>query len=189
MGRPRLDIDLEAVADAVAELFAEGGIDKVSIESTAERISVSRGTLYRTVPTKEHLLGILFERSMKQLLSAAEEAYAETSDPRERLLKLIEIHVSAAIDMRSYMAVFFGGGNLPHDVYERWHESSRAYESVWQRAVTEAMKKKVLKKANPVLTTRLLLGMCIWISRWYRPEEGHSRKDIALAAGALLDSP
>ena len=55
-GRPRLTIDRDAVADAVAELFAEGGYEAVSIVDTAEKLSLSRATLYRTVPTKEDLL-------------------------------------------------------------------------------------------------------------------------------------
>lgn len=59
-GSPRLDIDKDAVADAVAELFAEGGYAAVAIADTAAKLSVSRSTLYRTVPTKEDLLGILF---------------------------------------------------------------------------------------------------------------------------------
>jgi AcrR family transcriptional regulator len=55
------------VADAVAELFAEGGYEAVSIPGTAEKLSVSRATLYRTVPTKEDLLGVLFERSTREI--------------------------------------------------------------------------------------------------------------------------
>ena len=35
-------------------------------------------------------------------------------------------------------------------------------------------------------TTRLILGMCIWVSRWYRPSEGIETADIAESAIALL---
>ena len=41
-GRPRLTIDRDAVADAVAELFYEGGYEAVSVVDTAEKLSVSR---------------------------------------------------------------------------------------------------------------------------------------------------
>src|SRR5437868_14879419 len=70
-GRPRRDIDREQVADAVEELFEEGGYEAVSIEETAKRLGVSRATLYRTVPSKEHLLAILFERMTTELYAAA----------------------------------------------------------------------------------------------------------------------
>ena len=186
-GRPRRDIDLSAVADAVADLFAEGGYENVSIGGTSEKLSISRATLYRAVPTKDHLLGILFERSTGELTEAAELIVKETKDKRETLIQLVCLHVEAAIEMRRYMAVFFGGGELPPDVFERWHEWSRGYEALWRKAVKDAMKAGFLDTSDPTLTTRLLLGMCIWISRWYRPEEGFSKHDIAQAAVTLID--
>ena len=44
----------------------------------------------------------------------------------------------------------------------------------------------VLERSNVVAATRLILGMCIWVSRWYRPGEGIETADIAESALALL---
>lgn len=124
-GRPRSQIDLDAVADAVAGLFVEGGMEAVSIAGAARKLDVSRATLYRTVPSKEVLVGIPFERSTRQLtevLSAVVEADIPVYD---KLIGLIELRVGAAVYMRGYMPVFFGGAGLPADVFERWHSWSR----------------------------------------------------------------
>ncbi|WP_328602338.1 TetR/AcrR family transcriptional regulator [Nocardia terrae] len=174
------------MADAVAQLFAEGGFEAVTIPSTAERLSVSRATLYRTVPTKEDLLGILFERSMTELVQHARAVVEEHEGIREQLYGLIRVHIDAAIRMRHYMPVFFGGAGLPPEVFDRWHGLSRAYEKIWCDTVEFAMTDGVLERSDPVVTTRLLLGMCIWVSRWYRPEEKHSAEEIAEAAIRLL---
>ena len=185
-GRPRLDIDRDAVADAVAELFAEGGIEAVSIVDTAEKLAVSRATLYRAVPTKEELLGILFERSTRELTQRAEEVVARVSDPAEQLTELIQLQAGAAVQMRSYMPVFFGGGGLPSEVFGRWHRWSRQYEKLWAAVVTANMEQGYLQKGDQVVTTRLILGMIIWVSRWYRPGEKISSTQIADAAVHLL---
>lgn len=187
-GRPRLDIDPDAVADAVAELFAEGGLEAVSILDTAEKLSVSRATLYRTVPTKEHLIGILFERSTNELTKDANAVLRETEDVAERLLALIRLQVETAIRMRRYMPVFFGGGDLPPDVYERWHEWSRNYEKIWVDVVRQNIDAGHLSNADPVIVARLLLGSCIWVSRWYRPKEKYSAEEITEAAVDLMRS-
>jgi AcrR family transcriptional regulator len=181
-GRPRLDIDPDAVADAVAELFTEGGIDAVSILDTAEKLSVSRATLYRTVPTKEHLLGILFERSTSELTENARSTLAETEGAAERLEVLVKLQVDAAIRMRRYMPVFFGGGDLPSEVLARWHKWSRDFEEIWVDVVTENMRAKLLPQGDPVITARLLLGACIWVSRWYRPTDKYDADTIAETA-------
>lgn len=80
-GRPRLAIDRDAVADAVAALFAEGGYEAVTIVDTADKLGVSRATLYRAVPTEEDLLGILFERCTGELTERTKAAIAGSSDP------------------------------------------------------------------------------------------------------------
>lgn len=181
-GRPRRDINLDAVADAVAGLFAEGGHDAVSIPGVAEKLSVSRATLYRTVPTKEDLLGVLFERSTRELTEQAHAVIEQRQPPREQLREMIRLQVHAAIKMRMYMPVFFGGGDLPAGVFSRWHRWSREFEALWAGAVTEAMRSGDVAKGDPVVTARLLLGMCIGVSRWYRPGGAHDPDQIAESA-------
>jgi len=185
-GRPRLDIDPDAVADAVAELFAEGGIEAVSILDAAEKLSVSRATLYRTVPTKEHLLGILFERSTGELTQTAKATLKEIDDPAERLIAIVRLQVDAAIRMRRYMPVFFGGGDLPPEVFDRWHKWSREYENIWVGVVKQNISAGLLPDADPVVTARLLLGSCIWVSRWYRPKDKYDPEAIAETAVGLV---
>jgi AcrR family transcriptional regulator len=185
-GRPRLTIDRDAVADAVAELFAEGGYEAVSIVDTAEKLSVSRATLYRTVPTKEDLLGILFERSTRGLTERVKSAIAEHDDSRDRLVEMIKLQAEAAVQMRTYMPVFFGGGDLPPDVFARWHTWSRQYEKLWIGVVSSNMHDGYLDDGDPLVSARLILGMIIWVSRWYRPKEKLTPEQIADAAIDLL---
>jgi AcrR family transcriptional regulator len=185
-GRPRLEIDRDAVADAVAELFAEGGYEAVTIPDTAEKLSVSRATLYRTVPTKEDLLGVLYERSTAEITKSVEILIAEVDDPSEQLIQLIRMQSDAAVSMRHYLGVFFGGGGLPADVFERWHGWSRYYESLWIKVVSANMKAGYLDAGDPVVTTRLMLGMILWVSRWYRPGEKITAEHIADTAIHLL---
>ncbi|OYN76241.1 TetR/AcrR family transcriptional regulator [Mycolicibacterium sphagni] len=185
-GRPRLEIDRDAVANAVAELFAEGGIDAVSIAETAEKLAVSRATLYRAVPTKEELLGILFERSTRELTERTDAVLAASSEPSDQLVELIKLQAEAAIRMRSYMPVFFGGGGLPSDVFMRWRNWSRQFEKRWSVVVMACMDAGVLDKTDPVVATRLILGMIIWVSRWYRPSEKITGEEIADSAITLL---
>jgi len=185
-GRPRRDIDIAAVANAATQLFASGGYEAVSIQAIAEKLGVSRATLYRTVPTKDHLFGILFERITHDLHESAVRLIEEAPDAESAILGLLRLQIQAAIDTRRYLAVFFGGSGLPHDVVKRWSKWAREYEDLWVKAATRAMDAHVLQAADPVLTTRLLLGMSIWVSRWYRPSENYTGDDIADAAVQLI---
>ncbi|MBB3600647.1 AcrR family transcriptional regulator [Mycolicibacterium sp. BK556] len=179
-------IDLDAVADAVAGLVIDGGEKAISIVGAAERLDVSRATLYRLVPTKEDLVGIMFERATRQQTEVMSDVVDSEVSVRDKLIRLIGMQVEAAVRMRGYMPVFFGGEGLPADVFERWHAWSRDYEATWRNCVEEAMAEGVLEQADVGTTTRLLLGMCLWVSRWYRPEDGFEIEDIARVAVSLV---
>lgn len=188
-GRPRRQIDRDAVADAVAALFAEGGIEAVSIARTADRLSVSRATLYRTVPTKADLLGILFERSARELTIGIERVLAEETDPGAQLPAMIRLQAEGVIQMRHYLPVFFGGGGLPTDVYRRWRKWTRQFERRWALVVSDCMDAGYLEKSDPVIATRLMLGMLIWVCRWYRPADKVTAEQIADTTISLLNLP
>lgn len=186
-GRPRLEISHAAVADAVAEVFAEGGPDAVTIPAVADKLNVSRATLYRLVRTKQELLGILLVRDTRRLGRDARQIVQDHEDPADQLLLLIRLLVGASIRMRHYTpVVFFGGGGVPEDALAEWQKSSRAFESLWIDVVRAAMNDGYLAEADPVITARLLLGQCIWVSRWYRSQEGYNAESIADAAISLL---
>lgn len=158
----------------------------MSIGSAAEKLGVSRATLYRTVPTKDHLLGIVFERSTRELTAAAELVLERGQQPREDLNDFIRLQVDAAVRMRRYLPVFFGGAGLPSDVFERWHSWSRQFEAMWVDVVKRAMAAGALEEDDPVIAARLLLGMCVWVSRWFRPSDHYKTEQIAEAVIRLL---
>jgi AcrR family transcriptional regulator len=187
-GRPRKVIDLTALLDAVEKLFREGGLEGVSIERAAQELGVSRATLYRTVPSKEHLLGLLFKRMIDEVTARALEATKEDGrTAKERLYALMRVQFEAAIEMREYMFVFFGGGWLQPDVYSDWRRWSREFEQIWVGAVRAAADEGALAVSDPVIATRLLLGMILWVCRWYRPHMELDADDLANQAIRLLE--
>ena len=187
-GRPPKTIDQSALVDAVETLFAGGGVDAVTIESAAAAMGVSRATMYRVVPTKEHLLGLLFERMTTELGSAARAAArADGRDARARLQALLVVHIAAAIRMRHYLYVFFDGHRLPTDTYNKWRRWRQRYERLWVSVVSDAAQAGVITTSDPVIATRLMLGMCIWVSRWYQPSSGLTAEKLAALAGELLE--
>jgi AcrR family transcriptional regulator len=58
---------------AARAAFAELGIE-ASVEEIAVRAGVGIGTLYRRFPTKDELIGAVFEEHLEQIVSAAESA-------------------------------------------------------------------------------------------------------------------
>lgn len=185
VGRPRRIIDLDQVAEVAAQLYADDGYDAVSIEAVAERLGVSRATLYRTVRSMDDLHAILFERSAQNVETEARELLALHEDSREALVALITFQVGASIRMREYVGVYFGWG-LPQEAFDRWRQWASEYERLWSTAVERAAKDGHLVVDDPLVATRLILGMVNWVSRWYRPGGQHTGESIAAEAVRLI---
>ncbi|MEW6471194.1 MAG: TetR/AcrR family transcriptional regulator [Actinomycetota bacterium] len=178
-GRPPRTIEPDAVVDAVERLFASGGLDAVTIERTAAELGVSRATLYRSVPSKADLLGLHFVRMTQELDRAARQATsARGATPRERLIGLIRVQIQAAVKMRDYFFVYFDGSQLPEAVYRDWRRWADDYEKVWIKTVGNAIRSGDLSPGDTLLTTRLILGMTIWVANWFRTREGFTEADV-----------
>lgn len=123
---------------------------------------------------------------MRELTDEVEKALDRLTDPGDQIRELIRIQSGAAINMRAYMPLFFGGGNLPPDIVQRWRKWTRKFEKNWMDVVSACMKAGYLDHGDPLLTTRLILGSIIWVSRWYRPAERITADQIADAAITML---
>jgi AcrR family transcriptional regulator len=180
-------IDVDELLDVVEGLFRDGGLEGVSIERAANELGVSRATLYRAVSSKERLLGLLLERLTAEIDARAQAAVEDTGrSARERLHALLRHQFDAAIRMREYLFLFFGPSWMEHDRWEEWRRWSREYEDIWRRAVTAAAAEGAIRINDPVIATRLVLGMCLWVSRWYRPSMQVDPDQLADEAMLLL---
>lgn len=186
-GRPPRTIDQDQLIAAVERLLAEGGIDAVTIERTAHELDVSRATLYRSVPTRAHLLGILFVRMHNELDEATRKATRRSgTTPRQRLEALTRVQIEAGIRIRYYFFVYFDASQLPAEDYEQWKRWADRHERVWVRTVADAIAAGDLPPGDPKLTTRLILGMLIWVANWFRTREGFTADEIHARALELI---
>jgi AcrR family transcriptional regulator len=188
VGRPKLKIDPADVAAVATSLYDQRGVEAVSIESVADGLGVSRATLYRTVRSVDALHGIILDRVVRDVERDARAVLEANPDPRDALEALIRFQVGASIRMRNYVGFYFGWG-LQKETYNHWRKWASGYEALWCTVVANAMEAGHLRGEDPVLTTRLVLGMVNWVSRWYSSAARYDADQIADAALQLVLAP
>jgi AcrR family transcriptional regulator len=80
----------DILAAAAAE-FSEKGFDGAQMSALAARAEVALGTLYSLFESKEQLFQAVIETSADAVRDAVQGAVAKIADPRERLLRLIDV--------------------------------------------------------------------------------------------------
>jgi TetR/AcrR family fatty acid metabolism transcriptional regulator len=96
----------DAILRAAIDVFAERGYFNAQVADVARAAGVAAGTVYLYFKSKDDLLVSIFERSMRESLTAGREAVADLSDPRERLHRLARGHLARLGSDRNLAVVF-----------------------------------------------------------------------------------
>ncbi|OOL33045.1 hypothetical protein GQ85_03430 [Rhodococcus rhodochrous] len=148
VGRPKLTIDPDRVAEVALQLYDKHGFDAVSIEAVAEGLGVSRATLYRSVRSMDELHSILLERLIPTVEARAREILDRYTEPGDALVALIRFQILSSIRMKNYIGVYFGWG-LSNEAYEKWREWASNYEELWMTAVSTPSRRAISRVTTP----------------------------------------
>jgi AcrR family transcriptional regulator len=132
---------IQQILAVAAELFGEHGYDAVNLDDVAERLDVTKGSLYYYFASKDELaaaaietLGTDWTDRLERLPAAAE------GGPAERLRALIREHVAIAV--REYPAalrLFLAPSTWPDALRSRITELRRRHDGVFRAVLTEGI--------------------------------------------------
>lgn len=128
--RPRLSRRDELLSVA-ADLFAERGFAKVTVDDIGNAVGISGPALYHHFDGKESLLGEMLVRISDSLLTQA-TSIVDNVPIRDALDPIIAMHVDFAVDNRSLITVHFR--DLVHarkDDQRRVKDLQSAYVDIW----------------------------------------------------------
>ena len=85
------DLREAAILDAAERQLAEGGADRITVETIATAVGITRGALYFYFGSKNDVLAALVERTAAAVVADIEEAdQSAPTDPREALSQGID---------------------------------------------------------------------------------------------------
>jgi len=164
-----------------SELFARKGFGATSLDDIAEALGATKGALYYHVRNKEEILRLIY----LTVLTASEEPLRRIVEadlpPLEKLRRAVEHQTAIAADRSPAMTVFYREqhyltGPFAREIILR----KKAYERYFEKIIEEGQASGVFQPSiDPKIATYGLLGMCNWLSQWYRPEGQYSPQQVA----------
>ncbi len=178
----------EMIVDTAIAVFSERGFDQGTLDDVALSLGTSRGSLYHYVPSKAHLLFLIFDRAIGTTLDRMAEL-SMVEDPVARLEGLIAQQVRVIAENQSMFLVFFGDRPA---LEERYESVIRAKERRLLRylieAVAEVQRVGRLPPGDPRQVAQAILGMTSWFHKWFEPDrddpDGYARICQALILGS-----
>ena len=135
------DERVRRIVAAAAEVFGERGYEGTNLEDVAERLDVTKGSLYYYFPGKDELavaaietLGADWTGRLERLAATAE------GPPHDRLRALIREHVAIAVgEYPAALRLFLVPSTWPHDPRERIKELRRRHDQVFRAVLEEGL--------------------------------------------------
>ncbi len=170
-----------AIVDTAAELFARDGFGATSLEDIAAMLGVTKGALYYHVKNKEEILRLIY----LTVLTVSEEPlhHIVESDlsPLEKLRLAVEHQATVAADRSPAMIVFYR--EHPHLTGPFAKEITlrkKAYERYFEQIIEEGQLAGAFQlNVDPKIVSFGILGMCNWMSQWYRPDGQFTHQHVS----------
>lgn len=191
---------LAEIYRAAAQIICEKGYDATSMNDIAEAVGITKSGLYHHVSGKRNLLFSIMSFGMDSLEEQVIVPALAVTDAEQRLRTIITSHVHL-ITSRSTPQ-----GNNPVTIVvdevagltpaqrRKIDQRKRAYVELIRETLHQLKAKGRLRELDLTAASFSLLGMILWLSRWYNPEgrltpEQVSEEVAKIAMGGLLEPP
>lgn len=145
---------------AAQELLLERGYHEMSVDEIAERVGISKGTVYLHFDGKEALLFALLNRGMREFTRAIDDTLSGPATPREKLRAVLELFYSGISSAHAQVArAAFQNPALLGRLAEHRQRLSEVWDGPRKRIAALIEEGKAAGEFDPDLPTPVLLNL------------------------------
>jgi AcrR family transcriptional regulator len=189
---PRLDARRAEICRTAAQIFRDRGFDATSVSDIARALGLTKAGLYHYFESKEALLFEIMSFGLDRVRDEVAVPVRAIRDPEDRLRQLIVRH--ARITTRGQGAVAHLGDEiraLPPASRKQLEERMRVYFDLIRDTLAELRSAGRLRQIDLTVATFSVLGMILWLPRWFRQDGRLTQEQVAddianLAIGGLI---
>ena len=187
----------DQIYSVAAQMICERGFDATSMSDIAEAVGITKAGVYHFIPSKKELLFAIMSYGMDTLEATVIEPAREIADAEQRLRAVITSHSmliarSSNDDGHSPVTILVEeelGLSPAHR--RKLRQRKRVYVDLIRSTLEEMKAEGKLKEIDVTAAAFSLLGMILWVARWFRPDGVLSREQEAeqickIALGGLL---
>ena len=192
----RARLTQKVIIEAAAGLFAWKGFGATSLNDIADALGVTKVALYYHIKNKEEILRLIYLMVLNMAEEPLRHIVESELSPVEKLRRAVEHHISVTVNTSPAIKVFYREhahltGPFAREIMLREKDYERYIERIIQEGVAQGLFKP---NFDPQVITFGLLGMCHWLSQWYKPSGRFTHRQIAdmfmdMVEGGLLLAP
>jgi AcrR family transcriptional regulator len=178
----------EAVLRMAAQVFNEKGYLAATLDEVAERLHVTKPTLYYYVKNKDEILYECVRIGLTMLQDAITEVGASGGTALDKLVAAMHKYTEIVTMDFGMCLIRVGEDPLPPESQRKLRRIKAAIDLEFRELIRQGIVEGTIAPCDPKLAAFTLAGALSWIGRWYRPEGAWTPEDIARQCIALLSN-
>lgn len=175
-----------AVLRTAARLFNEKGFHATSLDEVAERLNITKPTVYYYVKSKDEILFECVRIGLEMVVGAADEVARAGGSAQEKLIAVMHKYAEIVTMDFGMCLIRVGEDPLPPESRAALRSLKAKIDLQFRTLVQEGIEEGSFAPCDPKITAFGIAGTLSWIARWYDPEGPMTAKDIANRCIALL---
>jgi len=164
-----------------AQLFRDRGYDATSVSDVARALGMTKAGLYHHFESKEALLFEILTYGLDRVRDEVVVPARAIADPEERLRQIVVRHACIATHGRGAVTHLNDEIRaLPTAGRRQLEERMRMYIDLIRGTLIELDAAGRLRDVDPTVATFSVLGMILWLPRWFR-QNGRLTQEQAAA--------
>ena len=178
-----------------AEIMCQKGYEATSMNDIAEAAGLTKAGIYHYIRGKEDLLFEIMNYAMDVVDERVIAPSREIAGAEERLCSILDRHTRSILEGVGALTIVLEEMTALTPAHRRVITARKRVYFEFIRSTLQALAAEgKLRKINPTTAAFSLLGMILWISRWYRRDGAIKPQDalkdyMEMATNAVLKKP
>ena len=152
-----------------AEIMCQKGYEATSMNDIADAAGLTKAGIYHYIRGKEDLLFEIMNYAMDSVDQGIIAHASQVEDAEERLRTIIERHCQSVLQGVGALTIVLEEVTALTPAHRRAITArKRAYFEFIRGTLEQLERQGRLRPVSPTVAAFSLLGMILWISRWYR---------------------
>lgn len=169
-----------------AQVFNEKGYLASTLDEVAERLNVTKPTLYYYVKSKDEILYECVRIGLTMLQDAITEVGASGGSAMDKLVAAMYKYTEIVTMDFGMCVIRVGEDPLPPESQRKLRRIKAHIDLEFRELIRLGIEEGTMAPCDPKIAAFTLAGALSWIGRWYRPGGSLSPNDIAQQCIALL---
>ncbi|HTD04287.1 TetR/AcrR family transcriptional regulator [Undibacterium sp.] len=164
------EIKREAVLRTAAQIFNEKGFHATSLDEVAERLHITKPTLYYYVKNKEEILFECVRIGLEMMREAIAEVSASGGTAMAKLIAAMRKYAEIVTLDFGMCLIRVGEDPLPPESRRKLRKLKAEIDREFRSLIEQGIAEGALAPCDPKVAAFTLAGALSWIGRWYRPD-------------------